>query len=38
MHTLWDFLTATKGATYLVAFALMLGFIPFFLYLTEREK
>lgn len=38
MHTLFDFLTMTKGMTYLVAFGLMVGFIPFFLYLTNREK
>jgi hypothetical protein len=38
MHTLFDFLTMTKGVTYLVAFGLMVGFIPFFLYLTNREK
>ena len=38
METLWDFLTFTKGNGYLVAFGLMLCFIPFYLYLTERER
>ena len=38
METLWDFLTMTKGNTYVIAFALMLVFIPFYGFLTEREK
>ena len=38
MVTLWDFLTFTKGATYIIAFAIMVGFVPFYLFLTEREK
>jgi hypothetical protein len=38
MYTLWEYLTLTKGVTYFVAFALMVGFVPFFLYLTNREK
>ena len=38
METLWDFLTFTKGYGYVVAFGLMLAFIPFYLMLTEREK
>ena len=38
MVTLWDFLTYTKGATYFIAFGLMIGFVPFLLFLTEREK
>jgi len=38
METLWDFLTYTKGVSYFVAFALMLSFIPFYLYLVDRER
>ena len=38
METLWDFLTYTKGWTYVWAFAFMLAFIPFYLFLTDREK
>ena len=38
MNTLWDFLTLTKGWSYVIAFGLMLTFIPFYLFLTEREK
>ncbi len=38
METLFDYLTYTKGVTYFVAFALMVGFVPFFLFLTERQK
>jgi hypothetical protein len=38
MVTLWDFLTFTKGVTYVVAFAIMIGFVPFYLFLTERER
>ena len=37
-QTLWDFLTQTKGWVYVIAFALLLVFIPFWMYLTEREK
>lgn len=38
METLWDFLTYTKGYTYIVAFLLMVVFIPFWRFLTERES
>lgn len=38
MYTLWDFLTFTKGWAYVIAFALLLGFIPFYLFLTDRER
>ncbi len=38
METLYDFLTVTKGHAYIIAFALMIAFVPFFTYLTEREK
>jgi hypothetical protein len=38
MYTLQDFLTWTKGVSYVVALVLMVGFIPFWFYLTEREK
>ena len=37
METLWDFLTYTKGYGYLFAGILLVSFIPFYLYLTERE-
>jgi len=37
-YTLWDFLTWTKGVSYFVAFGLLLLFVPFYLFLTEREK
>ncbi|HNS96598.1 MAG TPA: hypothetical protein PLJ27_06675 [Polyangiaceae bacterium] len=38
MVTLFDFLTFTKGWTYVVAGLLLVSFIPFYLFLTEREK
>ena len=37
MYTLFDFLTHTKGLAYVVAGALLLAYIPFWKYLTERE-
>jgi hypothetical protein len=37
MHTLFDFLTFTKGNAYIVAGLMLLAFIPFWRYLTERE-
>ena len=37
MHTLFDFLTHTKGVGYIVAGLLLVGFIPFWQFLTERE-
>lgn len=36
-YTFFDFLTLTKGLSYVLAFGIMLAFIPFYLYLTERE-
>lgn len=38
MHTLFDFLTHTKAVGYIVAGILLVGFIPFWRFLTEREK
>ncbi|PKN49893.1 MAG: hmc operon protein 4 [Deltaproteobacteria bacterium HGW-Deltaproteobacteria-20] len=38
MQTLFDYLTFTKGWTYIVAGVLLVTFIPFYLFLTEREK
>jgi len=38
MHTLFDFLTYTKGVAYLVAGALLVSSIWFWHVLTEREK
>jgi hypothetical protein len=37
METLWDFLTFTKGYSYVVAAILLVAFIPFWSFLTERE-
>ena len=37
-NTLQDFATFTKGICYVVMFILLVCFIPFWLYLTEREK
>jgi hypothetical protein len=37
MHTLFDFLTHTKAVGYIVAGVLLVGFIPFWRFLTERE-
>jgi hypothetical protein len=37
VYTFFDFISQTKGETYLVAFSLMLCFIPFYLFLTQRE-
>lgn len=37
MATLWDFLTLTKGWTYVFALVLLLSFIPFYLFLVARE-
>lgn len=38
VHTLFDFLTHTKAMTYIVAGALLIGFVPFWQFLTERER
>lgn len=38
MHTLLEYIIETKEASYVVAIALMVGFIPFWKFLTEREK
>jgi len=38
MHTLFDFLTFTKGSTYLVVAVFLIAFIPFWLFLTERQE
>jgi hypothetical protein len=38
VHTLFDFLTHTKGMAYIVAGVLLIGFVPFWKFLTEREK
>ena len=37
MQTLFDFLTYTKGVGYIVAGLLLVGFVPFWRFLTERE-
>jgi hypothetical protein len=38
MHTLFDFLTHTKGVAYIVAGLLLVAYIPFWKFLTERER
>lgn len=38
MHTLFDFLTHTKAAGYIVAGLLLVSYIPFWRFLTERER
>ncbi len=38
MQTLFDFLTFTKGWTYVTAGICLVVFIPFWLFLTDREK
>ena len=38
MHTLFDFLTHTKAMGYIVAGVLLVCFIPFWRFLTERER
>lgn len=37
MHTLFDFLTHTKAMGYVIAGVLLLCYIPFWRFLTERE-
>lgn len=37
-HTLQDFLTFTEGSGYIVMLVILVCFIPFWFYLTEREK
>ncbi len=38
METLQEFLTFTKGTSYLAAVILMVAFIPIWGFLTDREK
>jgi hypothetical protein len=38
METMQEYLTLTKGACYLIAAVVLIGFIPFWMFLTEREK
>jgi hypothetical protein len=38
METLFDYLTQTKGMGYIVAGLLLVAFIPFWKFLTERER
>ena len=38
MHTLLEFIVATKSNSYMVAVVLMVAFIPFWSFLTQREK
>ena len=38
MEVMQDFLTWTKGSCYVLGLIVLLAFIPFWLYLTEREE
>jgi len=38
METLQQYLTLTKGTCYLVALVVLIGFIPFWMFLTDRER
>jgi len=38
MQTLFDFLTHTKAMGYIVAALVLVAFIPFWRFLTERER
>jgi hypothetical protein len=38
MNVLQDFLTLTKGSCYVVGLIVLLVFIPFWLFLTQREE
>ena len=37
MHTLFDYLTHTKAIGYIVAGLLLVSYIPFWAFLTDRE-
>jgi hypothetical protein len=37
MHTLQEFLHHTKGIVYVLGAAVLIVFIPFWLFLTERQ-
>lgn len=37
-HTLQDFLTFTEGSCYVVMLIILVCFIPFWLYLVDREE
>lgn len=37
-HTLFDFLTHTEGMTYILIAVLVVSFILFWRFLTERER
>jgi hypothetical protein len=37
-YTLFDFLTHTEGTTYILIGLLLISFIPFWRFLTERER
>jgi hypothetical protein len=37
-HTLFDFLTHAEGITYMLIGVLLISFIPFWKFLTERER
>ncbi len=37
-HTLQDFMTFTKGSGYVMMLIILVCFIPFWLYLTDRER
>lgn len=37
-YTLQDFLHHTKGLVYVLGAVVLLGFIPFWLFLTDRQR
>jgi hypothetical protein len=38
MHTLFDFMTHTKGVTYVLAGVYLVVFLSYWLFLNERER
>ena len=38
MHTLQEFLHHTKGMGYVLALVILVAMIPFWLFLTDRER
>ena len=38
MHTLFDYLTYTKGLTYVISGLFLVSFLLFWVFLTQREK
>lgn len=38
METMQEYMNLTKGVSYLIAVAIMVGFIPFWRFLVDREE